>query len=128
MRISLITAALSAALLFSMGLGPAAAAEMQKSDLQFLRNSAHGGQAEVTLSNLALERAQSPEVRQFAQRMVDDHSKANQALMDLAKTRDVKLSMTLPKDAKQAQKKLSGLSGAAFDREFMKDMVSDHEK
>jgi putative membrane protein len=128
MRIPLMPAALSAALVFSMGLGPATAAEMPKSDLQFMRASAHGGQAEVTLSSLALQRAQSPEVRQFAQQMVDDHSKANQQLMDLAKTKDVKLSGTLTKDAKQVENRLSGMSGVAFDREYMKDMVGDHEK
>lgn len=128
MRISLMPAALGAALVLSLGLGAAAAAEMPKSDLQFMRASAHGGQAEVTFSTLALQRAQSPEVRQFAQRMVDDHSKANQQLMDLAKTKDVKLSGTLTKDAKQVENRLSGLSGVAFDREYMKDMVNDHEK
>jgi putative membrane protein len=128
MRVPLIPAALGAALVFSMGLGTATAAGMTKSEMQFLRNAAGGGKAEVTLGELGLQRAQSPEVRQFAQRMVDDHSKANQQLMDLAKQKDIKLSSAMPKDAKQIERRLSGLSGAAFDREYMKDMVKDHEK
>src|SRR5215207_6322534 len=53
-----------------------AVAGPSKDDQRFIQNAAEGGKAEVALGNLALQRAASDDVKQFAQRMVDDHSKA----------------------------------------------------
>lgn len=50
---------------------------------QFVRKAATGGLAEVQLGQMALQRAASPEVKQFAQQMVDDHTKANNELRQI---------------------------------------------
>src|SRR5215212_3687419 len=97
-------------------------------DHKFATEAAMGGTMEVELGRIAASKGASDEVRQFGQRMVDDHSKANAELMQLASGK----GMTLPTapDAKhQAEtRKLSALSGEKFDKEYVKMMVKDHKK
>jgi predicted outer membrane protein len=59
------------------------------SDRKFVMETAHGGMAEVMLGRMASERASSDEVKRFGQRMVDDHTKTNQELMQLASTKGI---------------------------------------
>lgn len=103
-------------------------AALTDADRKFMTNAAQGGMAEVELGRLATERASSPAVKQFGQRMVDDHSKANDELKQLAARNNVSLPNEVNSEQKEMKDKLSKLSGAAFDREYMKGMVEDHEK
>jgi len=93
----------------------------------FWADAAQSGMAEVALGNLALQKSQNEDVKRLAQMVVDDHSKANDQLKTLAASK----SATLPADVSAKQKatmdKLNGLSGDAFDKEFVKTMVKDHE-
>src|SRR5258708_28181826 len=61
------------------------------SDKKFIKEAADGGLAEVELGQLAVEKASSNDVKKFGQRMVDDHSKANDELKQLAATKGVDL-------------------------------------
>jgi putative membrane protein len=97
------------------------------SDATFIKEAAQGGMAEVELGRLGVERAESPDVRQFAQRMVDDHSKANDELMEIASKKGVAVPKDLDPKHKAAKDRLSKLSGRDFDRAFMRDMMSDHD-
>jgi putative membrane protein len=96
------------------------------SDRTFMRKAAEGGKAEVELGKLAQEKAASPEVKQFGERMVNDHTKAGDELKQVAEKEGVTLPEKL--DAKDAATKarLEKLSGDAFDRAYMRDMVKDH--
>jgi putative membrane protein len=152
-------------------------------DRKFMMDAAHGGMLEVHLGHMAVEKATNAEVKQFAQRMIDDHSRANSELMALASQKGVTLpassdsammnqnntssstasTTTPPTDQKSSttspttqpsstdmsasgqrharvdaetgmslddqkeMNKLSGLSGDAFDREYINLMVKDHE-
>lgn len=98
------------------------------SDREFVRKAAEGGLAEVQLGQLASEKAASPEVKQFGQRMVDDHTKANDQLKQIAQQQGIALPDKL--DAKDAaiKARLEKLSGKNFDRAYMHDMVTDHTK
>jgi putative membrane protein len=97
-------------------------------DTTFATKAAQGGLAEVELGKLARDKAQSDDVKQFGQKMVDDHSKANDDLKQIAQ----KNNMTLPTDVSAKDRanidRLSKLSGAAFDKAYMRDMVADHTK
>ena len=100
----------------------------KSADAKFMMTAAAGGMAEVELGRLALERASSDAVKQYAQRMVDDHTKANQDLMQVALTKGV----TLPTgpDAKHMalMDRLRRMSGADFDRTYIKEAgVKDHQ-
>ena len=102
--------------------------KVARSDRKFMEKAAQGGMAEVELGKLAAQKAQSPQVKQFGQRMVDDHSKANDQLKKLASNKGVTLPTEMDRSSKREMDKLSKLSGAEFDAEYMKHMVSDHKK
>ena len=108
--------------------GKAAADSVSRADRKFMEKAAQGGMAEVQLGKLAAEKAQAAEVKQFGQRMVDDHSKANDQLKQIASSKGVNLPTELDRSTQRELDKLSKLSGADFDREYMKHMVSDHKK
>ena len=127
-------------------------------DKKFIMESLHGGMMEVELGKMAVDKASSADVKQFAQRMVDDHSKANDELMQLASQKGISMPadhamMSNPDQsaasdtaasanhtgseshyhhammkAQATKDKLAKLSGADFDREYMDMMVKDHVK
>lgn len=154
---------------------------LSPADRRFALEAAHSGMAEVDLGILAAERAASPEVKQFAQRMIDDHTRAGDELKALASIKSLTLPASAgvpeasggpaaspripsnatpqsgtptgnsranapatrpspgaapaPRDTETSEmakrhqalkRKLSSLSGAAFDREYMSQMVKDH--
>lgn len=104
------------------------AAGLSAADSKFMHEAAAGGMAEVELGRLAADKASNPDVKQFGQRMVDDHGKANDELKSLASQKSVTLSLTPEAAQKATQARLSKLSGDAFDRAYMQDMVKDHDK
>jgi putative membrane protein len=95
-------------------------------DRMFARKAAIGGMAEVELGKLATQKASNDQVKQFGQRMVDDHSKANDELKQAASQEGIDLPADLDAKHKALQARLSAMSGAAFDRAYMKEMVRDH--
>jgi putative membrane protein len=98
------------------------------SDSEFAKKAAEGGMAEVAAGRLASTKGQSASVKSFGQRMVTDHSKANDELKAAA----AKSGVTLPSTSSQKQKedatKLAQMQGAQFDKEYSQMMVKDHEE
>jgi len=111
-------------------LAPAFAAnnDNMPKDTKFAKEAAAGGLMEVDLGQLAVQKGASQAVKDFGQRMVDDHTKANQRLKELAAQKGISLPHLLPADMKQEREKLAAASGAEFDRMYMSHMVKDHEK
>src|ERR1700694_2078048 len=103
-------------------------AKLSSNDRNFIKDAAEDNLAEVELGKIAQQNASSAEVKQFGQRMVDDHGKAQQELETIAK----KLGATVPTQptGKHAHmvKELSKKTGARFDHEYAEDMVKGHEK
>jgi len=97
------------------------------SDEDFAKDAAQGGLAEVKLGQLAEEKGLSEAVRSFGKRMVEDHSKANEQLKDVALREKVKLPTELSKKNQKTYDRLSELSLDAFDRAYARDMVRDHQ-
>jgi putative membrane protein len=83
--------------------------------------------AEVQAGKLGVSKASSPEVKKFAQSMVDDHGKHLSELRTMAKTKGMQLPSAPAKKHQEAMKKLQSASGAEFDKLFMTQMVKDHE-
>lgn len=93
----------------------------------FLTDVIEGGNTEVALGKLAQTQSKNPDIKKFGQMLVTDHSKANQEATALAK----KMNINVPTGMGSHQStydKLKGLTGDDFDREFVEDMVSDHQK
>ena len=99
---------------------------LSTSDRQFIKKAAEGGLAEVELGQLAEQKASSDAVKSFGKRMVDDHTKANDKLKQVASDKGVTVPDTLSAKDKMLKASLSKLSGEQFDKAYMKDMVKDH--
>jgi putative membrane protein len=93
----------------------------------FVTKAAQGGIAEVALSQDAVERGQDGDVKTFAQELVTDHSQANEDLKQLAATKGWKVPLKTDAAHRAQAKRLSRLSGTAFDRAYVKGMVADHD-
>ena len=103
-------------------------ANMSSQDRDFLTEAAMGGLMEVELGHVAAQKGTSDAVKQFGQRMVDDHSKANAELQTLASSKGITLPTALDEKHQKDVTKLSSMSGAEFDRAYSKMMLSDHTK
>jgi putative membrane protein len=102
--------------------------KLSSADKEFIMKAAEGGMSEVEFGQLAVGKANSADVKQFAQRMIDDHSKANDELKQLAQNKGVTLPATINDKDMKEKDKLAKLSGADFDKTYMRAMVKDHEK
>jgi putative membrane protein len=97
-------------------------------DKAFVRQALQGGMTQVQLGQLALQKSSSPDVKQFAQKMVDDHTKLGDALKQVAQEMNVKPPDSLSGKDKSTIAKLSALNGDEFDKAYIKDMVKDHKQ
>jgi putative membrane protein len=98
----------------------------QSADQPFVTKLAGVGMAEVELGTLAKDKASSREVKAFAQRMIDEHTKAGNELKAVADRKHLTWPAALPADAIALKNRLSKLSGAAFDRAYIDAMVDGH--
>ena len=115
--LAILTAA--APLAFAAGTSP---------DMSFYKTLAEGGMTEVDLGQLAQQKSTSPKVKDFAEMMVKDHSKANQKLESLAAAKDVALPKSLDASGAAMKSKLEGLSGSSFDKAYVESQLKAHEK
>jgi len=96
-------------------------------DSHFAMEAAQGGMAEVELGQLAGDKASNAKVKEFGQRMVTDHGKANDELKTIASSKNITLPSDINAKHKATKDRLSKLSGAAFDRAYMAEMLKDHQ-
>ena len=102
--------------------------EVSQKDLDFIKNAATGGMAEVELGKVAAQTAHSPDLKSFGARMVHDHSRANEQLATIAKERGALVPQQLDTEHTQMRDRLAKLQGEAFDRSYIRMMVVDHDK
>ena len=115
---------LSAAVLVVALGGPALA----KTEKDFVADAIKGDSSEIVLGQLALSKNNNPGVKAFAQTLVDDHTKAKAQASTVAEKLGLAPPSAVTPEAEQELKKLEKLSGDAFDKEFVRYMVNDHEK
>ena len=106
----------------------APASNLSRGDQKFIEDAAAGGMAEVELGKLAEQHGASDQVKQFGKKMVEDHQKANDQLKKIAESKGLKLPADMSASDRREYDKLQKKTGADFDREYMKEMVSDHKK
>ena len=105
-----------------------ASAGMSTTDTTFVKKAAEGGLAEVELGTLAQQKGSNDQVKKFGERMVNDHTKANDQLKDVAQQKQIQLPDKLSAKDQATKDRLEKLSGEQFDRAYMTDMVKDHKK
>ena len=104
------------------------AGKVTSGDQKMMRDIAHANLSEIAAGKLALEKSQSDDVKSFAQKMIDDHTKAQQELQTLADGKGVKLPAEPDAKHKAMAKMMSALKGDAFDKRYLKQGgLNDHE-
>ena len=101
---------------------------LSSADRQFVTKAAMMDMAEIQTGRLAVSQGASESVRQFGQRMIDDHTRTSQQLMQMASAAGFTPPQTLDAKHQAAAAKLARLTGAEFDRAYMKQMVKDHQE
>ncbi len=121
--------ALSAAALIFAPHGFAAEKDtLNATDVKFVKHAAAAGMAEVKVAELGVKKAGSPNLKAFAEMLVTDHTKANEEVTALAKTKGVELSTVIEPNHASTYQKLEQYSGTDFDKELLAVLVSDHKK
>jgi putative membrane protein len=95
---------------------------------EFATKAAVIGKAEVELAQLALNNTKNEEVRLYAERMVKDHTAADQKLRKIAAKENLQLPQSLDAKHQALKQKLAGLKDDAFDREYKKNMEMGHQE
>jgi putative membrane protein len=102
---------------------------LSKSDRKMLMTMAQANLAEIEMGRIAQNKSQSDQVKNFAQQMIDDHTKSLGEVQQLAQSKGITLPSDLDRTHRARADKLSALSGDAFDRAYMAQAgVSDHKK
>jgi putative membrane protein len=97
-------------------------------DRIFVHAIAIGGRAEIMFAQLAGQRTHVAAIRQFAQRMVQDHTKASNQLMELARSAGLPIPEGLDQDYRTEHAAIDNLNGAAFDDAYIRGQITDHQQ
>lgn len=109
-------------------LSSAMAQQSEPTSQQFVTQAAEANLAEIKTSQLALSKSQDAQVRNVAQEMIDDHTKANQQLATLAGQKSLKVPDDTDMTHKATLKLLQAKSGESFDKSYIDQMQKDHQK
>jgi putative membrane protein len=107
---------------------PLAAFGAANPDSSFFKHAAEGGIAEVDAGNLAQQKANAQNVKDFGAMMVKDHSAANEKLQSIAAAKGITLPTSASVGQMAAKAKLDVLSGSDFDASYVKGQVRAHER
>jgi len=99
-----------------------------KADRAFVEKALQGGNAEIQLGQLASQKSDSEDVKQFGQKMVTDHTQLGDQLKPIAQQLSLPTPDGVSANDKAVYAKLNALSGSEFDREYIKTMVKDHHQ
>jgi putative membrane protein len=108
--------------------GTAGAQGQMSEEQAFVRGAASGGMMELQAAKLALQKAQRPEVKEFAQKLIDDHTKANQKLMQIAQSKQIQVPREMKAGDRGELQDLQELDGQRFEDAFVINQVGDHTK
>lgn len=101
---------------------------LSKSDQQFLTKMAKGSQGEVQISQMVASKASNQQVKEFAQRMVHDHTALNNQIKQVMEKHGMSMPQPLTAEQQQLKNKLQSMSGEKLERAYMSAQVKDHEK
>lgn len=108
--------------------GSSSGSQLSAHDKEFVKKAAQGGLEEVEIGQMVAQKAESQEVKDFAQRMVDDHGKANDELKSLIQQKGLTPPASMNAKGKALKARLEKLSGEQLDKAYMQSMVKDHTK
>lgn len=122
-----LSATCLAAGLIGLVAGPAGAA-LSSVDSDFANKAASGGLGEIQAAQVAKQKSSSPQVKTFADRMISDHTQANNELQQIAQQENLTLPTQPDSHDKASVHVMSGLTGPAFDHSYVQAEVRDHQQ
>jgi putative membrane protein len=102
--------------------------KLDAKEAAFIKETARAGHMEVKMGQIGKDQGQSSEIKQLGERIVKDHTKANEELTAIASNKGVDLASDASKHAHDDMNKLNGKSGADFDKAYAEHMIRDHKK
>jgi putative membrane protein len=109
--------------------GKSSSDKVSKDDQQMMLDIAHANLAEIETGKLALDKSKNDQVKQFAQKMIEDHTTAMKELEKLALSKGISLPAETDLKHKAVATALKALSGDTFDKQYMSRVgVADHER
>lgn len=102
--------------------------ENLEDESEFLVEAASGGMYEVEMAKLAQQKATSQEVKDFANHLVEDHTKANEKLKQLAASKNITVPTAMGDEEQRKFNQFQDNETEGFDEEYIKQMVQDHKK
>ena len=102
--------------------------KMDNADAAAMKQLAQANVNEIEGGKAAAAKAQNPQVKQFAEKMVTDHQQMLNDLQKLAQSKGVSLPQSGSLKDKAAMKMMERASGSDFDKKYMEQMVKDHQK
>lgn len=103
--------------------------KLARGDRKFIQEAAQAGMYEVEAAKIAASKATDPQVKSYAGMLVDQHSAANNELVQLANSKKVELPAAPPRSKRRDVEKLGKLSGKALDQRFVREVgIKDHQK
>ncbi len=113
----------------SASAGKSSDVAMSRADKIMMKDLAAANMAEMKAAQVALDKSKDDQVQDFAQKMLDDHTKAHEKLRDLAQIKNVDLPTNLDGKHQKELEKLSSLSGDKFDKRYLqRGGVADHKE
>ncbi|MEG4328179.1 DUF4142 domain-containing protein [Microcoleus sp. herbarium5] len=101
---------------------------LSSQDRNFVMQAGQIGMLEVELGRLAVQRGSTAGVKQYGQEMVEEHTRANQELMQLVMQKQVELPTEMSTQNTALMERLSGLSGRSFDTAYKQAMIESHNQ
>jgi putative membrane protein len=97
-------------------------------DESFLKHGVQANLAEIALGRMAAEKSRTPEVREFSQKLIQDHTQAQRNLLRIAQEKNITLPTELDEKYQEKLEEIGQLSGPEFEQEFAKHMLKGHRK
>lgn len=101
---------------------------IHEDDAAFLVKATESNMLEIELGHLALRIASHQDVKNYAQMMVDDHTKANEKVKELALAKNVTLPSALGSEDQKHYDEMSKMTGKEFEKHYINMMVDGHEE
>ena len=103
--------------------------KLARGDRKFIQEAAAAGMYEAEAAKIAASKATDPQVKSFAAMLVDQHSAANNELVQIANAKKVELAAAPPRSMRRDIEKLGKLAGKELDQRFVREVgIKDHEK
>jgi len=103
-----------------------AAPEMTLEERTFLVDAHRRNLGEIELAHLVSDRTVTSVVKDYAQRVVEDHTTLDREVERIAHARSIQLSNDISPEAQTVRDELKRLSGREFDRVYMHRALQEH--